>query len=108
MGMMLYFYILETAKDGKPVLKSEPYEAENKDGLIRPAKGVFFPPAVGGFTLECHLGKVIGTKNSPVVVLREPDLKKARQLLAQHVQGKIEHYQERTEAWNRMLKAVGA
>ena len=106
--MKLYFYTLEATKDGKPVLKSEPYEAENKDGLIRPVKGVFFPPAVGGFTLECHLGKVIGTKNAPVVVLTEPDLKKARELLAQHVQSKIAHYQERTETWSRMLKAVSA
>ena len=106
--MILYFYTLETSKDGKPVLKSEPYKAENKDGLIRPEKGVFFPPAVGGFTLECHIGKVIGAKHEPVVILTEPNLRQAKQLLAQHVHSKIAHYQERTEAWSRMLKAVGA
>ena len=105
--MMLYFYTLETTKDGKPVIKTEPCKATNKDGLIRPAMGVFFPPAVGGFTLECHLGKVVGTKNKPVVILTEPDLKQARELLAQHVHSKIAHYQERTEAWSKMLKAVG-
>lgn len=104
--MKLYFYILETPKEGPPVLKIEGCEAEIRNGLVYPAQGKFFHPAVGGFALECHIGVISGKKETPVVILKEPDLKLARQLLAEHARRWTNHYKSMTDLWQSKLIAA--
>ena len=104
--MILYFYILDTPKEGPPVLIVESKEAEIRDGLIRPANGKFFHPAVGGFTMEFRIGEVSGKRERPVVILKEPNLQLARELLAEHARREVNHYKAMTDLWQSRLNAA--
>ena len=106
MGMMLYFYILETPKEGAPALIVESKEAEIRDGLIRPAKGKFFHPAVGGFTMEFRIGEISGKRERPVVILKEPNLQLARELLAEHARREMNQYKAMADLWQSRLNAA--
>lgn len=104
--MKLYFYILDAPKEGPPVLIVESKEAEIRNGLVRPVNGKFFHPAVGGFTTEFRIGQVSGKRERPVVILKEPNLKLARNLLAEHARKEVNHYQAMTDLWQRRLNAA--
>lgn len=106
MGMMLYFYILETPKEGPPALIVESREAEIRNGMIRPVNGKFFHPAVGGFAMECHIGRLSGRKETPVVILKEPNLQLARELITEHARKWANHYKSLTDLWQSRLAAA--
>ena len=104
--MMLYFYILETPKEGPPVLIVESKEAEIKNGLVRPVNGKFFHPAIGGFTMECYIGCLSGRKETPVVILKEPNPQLARELITEHARKWVNHYKSMTDLWQSRLNAA--
>lgn len=106
-GMKLFYYILDSDKNSKPILKTKVCEVIEKGGLYRPAEGhlpfgsyAVIPKRIAKLE-ECRWGRVI-----PYVVMLEPDVNLAKRLFQEYIDKKIAACKERIATLEEKRKII--
>ena len=108
--MKLYFYILETNKDGKPYFKVKECEAFEKLGAIRPKDGKFPCGKVRTFITREEIGKLQNGAWGyvlPYIILEKPDISKVKQIyIEQYIDVTIERCKNKIAEFEEKRKAI--
>lgn len=100
--MNLYFYMLRKRLEVKEC------EALKRNGLIRPTEG-FFPMGRGSYIIESDIGKAKEDNfgGTPFVILNEPNMEKAKQILTeQYIDVKIGNYKKKIACLEEKRKVI--